>query len=81
MINRSLSQTQYTLAASSFRPDVDAASQRAVWQVLGHEATDVRLVTFSDKIKVLKDNTLVIKDIDVADAGETQALDKRQKPA
>ncbi|RUS80513.1 hypothetical protein EGW08_011734 [Elysia chlorotica] len=61
----------------SFRPDVDAASQRAVWQILGHEATEAHAVTPSKKIKILKDNTLVIKDIDVADAGQYYCVEHR----
>ena len=60
-----------TQIALSYRPDFDAASQKAVWQVLGHEATDTHAVTPNEKIKILKDNTLVIKDIDVDDAGES----------
>ncbi|GFO05314.1 Ig-like v-type domain-containing protein fam187a [Plakobranchus ocellatus] len=60
-----------------YRPDVDAASQRAVWQVLHHEATETHLITRTDRVKVLKDNTLVIKDIDIADAGQYFCVEKR----
>ncbi|KAK3767082.1 hypothetical protein RRG08_017956 [Elysia crispata] len=60
-----------------YRPDFDAASQKAVWQVLGHEATDTHAVTPNEKIKILKDNTLVIKDIDVDDAGQYYCVEHR----
>ncbi|GFS19041.1 Ig-like V-type domain-containing protein FAM187A [Elysia marginata] len=60
-----------------YRPDLDEASQKAVWQVLGHEATDTHAVTLSDKVKILKDNTLVIKDIDVNDAGQYYCVEQR----
>lgn len=60
-----------------FRPDFDETSQRAVWQVLGHEATDSHAVVLSKKIKMMKDNTLLIEEIDVDDAGQYYCVEQR----
>ncbi|KAK0069564.1 Ig-like V-type domain-containing protein FAM187A isoform X3 [Biomphalaria pfeifferi] len=53
-----------------YRPDVDELSQKAAWQVLKHEQTELEDVREGKKVEISKTNTLTIRSIDVNDAGE-----------
>nr|KAI8750364.1 Ig-like V-type domain-containing protein FAM187A isoform X3 [Biomphalaria glabrata] len=53
-----------------YRPDVDELSQKAAWQVLKHEHTELEDVREGKEMEISKTNTLTIRNIDVNDAGE-----------
>ncbi|XP_055884865.1 Ig-like V-type domain-containing protein FAM187A isoform X2 [Biomphalaria glabrata] len=53
-----------------YRPDVDELSQKAAWQVLKHEHTELEDVREGKEMEISKTNTLTIRNIDVNDAGQ-----------
>ena len=64
-----------------YRPDVDADSQLPDWQFLRHEDTGLTKIVPSGRVKVSRDHSLVIKNIDVEDAGQYFCVERHDYAA